>query len=204
MYVGLSDAKKHPRNKQITVKPAIKKVVEQAPVVAKVVQRCGATDTLPVSQINTTVPILVETHQLKKVIPQDMYSTDVTATKARSIQIRVLLDESPNYPCWTISSEAGFWLLDARNQKRSISVDESSMTISSKAGCVYINGRRLTRDEVVIKAKDGNITYDGRTYQGSLYVVCTESKTLFINCVDLEDYVAVCSIRRPGLAGRKK
>ena len=62
--------------------------------------------------------------------------------------------------------------------------------LSCKSGFLFINGRRLTRDKVVIKAKDGDIAYDGRTYQGSLYVVCTTDKVLLINCVDLEDYVA--------------
>ena len=191
IYVGMLDAKKCPRNLQIGRNLEIKKNVENAPgVVVEAGHKVGQEGRLSVSRTDSTVPILVETHQLKKVIPQDIYSTDLTATKARSIQIRVLLDESPNNPCWSLNAEDGFWLLDPKNQKRSISVNESSISISCKSGFVYINGRRLTRDKVIIKAKDGDIAYGGRTYQGSLYVVCTTSKALLINCIDLEDYVA--------------
>lgn len=189
LHVGILDAKKQARNKKVRVKPEIKKIVYN--------DLTGPTAVVPADEPQgqtpgapTDVPMSIETHQLKKVIPQDIYSTDVTSTRARSIQIRVLLDEACNSCCWSIDAEAGFWLLDPKNQKRRISVDESAMTISCKAGCVYINGRRLTRDSVVIKAKDGNIGHNGRSYQGSLYVVCTWDKALFINCVDLEDYVA--------------
>jgi stage II sporulation protein D len=139
---------------------------------------------------SSTAPIPCETHQLKKVVPQDLYLTDVSATKPRSIQIRVLLDEAHDDASWNLGAEDGFWLLDPLNLKRSISVDESSMVLSSRSGFIFINGKRLTRDKVVIKAKKGDIAYNGCKYQGSLYVVCLPAKMLLINCVDLEDYVA--------------
>jgi stage II sporulation protein D len=134
--------------------------------------------------------IPVETHKLNQVVPQDRYSTDATATKACSIQIRVLLDEVCDTSCWQLESESGFWLLDPSNMKRCISVEEPTISISSKSGHIYINGKRLTKDRVVIKAKESSISYNQHTYQGSLYVVCVPGKMLLINCVDLEDYVA--------------
>lgn len=135
-------------------------------------------------------PIPIETHKLNQVVPQDRYSTDVTATKAYSIQIRVLLDEVCDTSGWQLESDSGFWLLDPSNLKRCISVEDSAISISSKSGHIYINGKRLTKDRVVVKAKEGSISYNGHTYQGSLYVVCAPCRMLLINCVDLEDYVA--------------
>ena len=182
--MGTLSAKNISSKNQVPKKPQIKKNIEQLPAEA-------SNNLPPVQKAHSVTSIPVETHQLKKVIPEDVYSTDLTAIKSRSIQVRVLLDESPTNSGWSLSADGGFWLIDPHNQKRHISVDESSMSVSSKSGFVYINGRRLTRDKVIIKAKDGgNIDYDGQTYQGSLYVACTTSKALLINCVDLEDYVA--------------
>ena len=141
-------------------------------------------------QGETVEAIPVETHKLNQVVPQDQYLTDATATKARSIQIRVLLDDASDTACWNFVSEGGFWLLDPANLKRSISVEDPSIFMSSKLGHIYINGKRLTKDRVVIKAKEGSISYNGHEYQGSLYVVCLPGKMMLINCVDLEDYVA--------------
>lgn len=185
------EAKKHPRKLPIEGDSEIKSYVEHVPAKVTHVGNIDASrQQLSESLSNSIKNIPIETQKLHKVVHQDMYSTDVTATKPRSIQIRVLLDEALNNTCWTLKAGNGFWLLDPTNLNRRISVDESSISLSSKLGFIYINGKRLTKDKVVIKAKQGDINYNGRIYQGSLYVVCTHDKMLLINCVDLEDYVA--------------
>lgn len=199
MIVGMSDAKKKSRHGKVTHKSEINAASVQPSIKEESKEKLHQSENSETVGESNTGPVCVETHQLKKVIPQDMYSTDATATKVRSIQIRVLLDELQN-PSWEMKAEGGFWLLDARNYRRRISVDQDSVIISCKSGFVYINGKRLTRNEVVIQAKDGNIMYNGHEYQGSFYVVCTNSKTLLINCVDLEDYVA-CVIYKEAWPG---
>jgi stage II sporulation protein D len=84
--------------------------------------------------------------------------------------------------------------------KRCISVEDTTISMSSKSNHIYINGKRLTKDRVVIKAKEGSISYNGHVYQGSLYVVCLPGKMLLINCIDLEDYVA-CVLNSESLPG---
>lgn len=191
IYFGDVDAKRHQRQQLRNSKSELAKVIENDKIRKSEPNKSNIQpDQVIFNQTNTDSSLYIETHQLKKVIPQDIYSTDVTATKSRSIQIRVLLADTPSPAHWSILSESGFWLLDPRNQKRRISVDAASMTLLCHTGSIFINNRRLTRDEVVVKAKEGNIIFDGRTYQGSLYIVSHGEKTLLINCIDLEDYVA--------------
>jgi stage II sporulation protein D len=131
----------------------------------------------------------VQTCSLNNVIPQDAYETCGTATKPHEIEVRVLLDEGKT-STWMLHSESGFLLVDPLNPKKSISIHKHDVSISSKYGYIYIDGKRLTRNRVIVRAHDGNILFNGHEYGGSFYVICISDSIFLINCIDLEDYVA--------------
>jgi len=131
----------------------------------------------------------VETCPLHNVVPNDVYETISTVTKSHEIDVRVLLDESATEVSWKFHAETGFLLLDPLNTKKSISIDVKDITVTSKSGCMYINGKRLTRNRVIMRAHEGNIFYNNREYGGSFYIICALDKSFLINCIDLEDYV---------------
>lgn len=141
-------------------------------------------------QILTNSSAAVQTCMLNSVLPHDIYETCGTATKPHEIEVRVLLDECKTTSCWMLHSESGFLLLDPLNPKKSISVQTKHISVSSKSGYVYIDGKRLTRNRVIVRAQEGNILFNDREYGGSFYVVCISDQIFLINCIDLEDYVA--------------
>lgn len=134
----------------------------------------------------------VDIQSLNKVIPDDGYVTDVTASKPKSIQVRVLLDDVNNQSVnktWHLRSASGFVLLNARNNEQKIPLEVQELDIECSDSTIHINGKLLTHDRVVIKSKEGNLLFDGKKYDGSFYVISSLSRSYLINCIDLEDYV---------------
>lgn len=141
----------------------------------------------------TTIPeTSVAAHPLDFFVPNDIYSVQVTATKPSSVQVRVLLDESVSERVWQITSDEGFILVDPINEGKKIVIEACSLSLVFKNHHIYINNKRLTRDDVVIKAVKGNLCFNKNSYDGSFYIVCKPEKFMIINCLDLEDYI--CSV----------
>ncbi len=108
---------------------------------------------------------------------------------SKGITVRILLNKSHMNPSWKLCSEKGFWLVDPRNEYRRISVDATEIVVSQRNGRLAINGRLLTRSQVIVKAREGELACDGLTYKGSFFVAYAEDTLSLINCLDLEDYV---------------
>ncbi len=128
---------------------------------------------------------------VRSIVQHDQFSTDHVNIHKRTIQVRVLLCEIPEKAICTIQCTQGFIFIDPKNPRRRIPFQETTAQVVGKNGRIYINGKRLTREQVIIQAAEGNssLVHDKKTYMGSFYVVCHNNSTLLINCLDLEDYV---------------
>jgi stage II sporulation protein D len=141
-------------------------------------------------QVKTSSFDSFRTRALRRAPSHSSYAPSETAAISHEIEVRVLLDESITVPSWSLHSESGFLLLDPLDPKKSIVIHAKCISVSSRSGYVYIENKRLTRHCVMVRALDGHITYNNHEYGGSFYVACTSDRTLLINCVGLEDYVA--------------
>ena len=105
--------------------------------------------------------------------------------------IYVLLDKKkqPTEPLvWTIRSEQGFVIKDARNERRSDVIKDPTLTLEVRNGRLFINNRKGP-SQIIIKPLSGLLTVGEYTYTGSLHILYKNDTWYLVNGVELEDYV---------------
>lgn len=143
---------------------------------------------------SSAVSLSADVHTEKQVLPAAINVYATTPAKRKSAEVRVLLDDSARSmnKTWPIRSSAGFLLINTKNSEQKIVLDAQDLFIQCCDGTIHINGKLLTKDQVVIKARDGTISFEGKQYGGSFYIICKQEHAYLINSIDLEDYV--CSV----------
>lgn len=108
-------------------------------------------------------------------------------------RVKVLLEEQ-SIPCvdrWTLQSNEGFEVYYASNvrslhRKR---ISTQTLKVSCKRNSWYINEIRYETDRLMIVPCSGSIQLGDSVYQGNIQLVRHGQAALFINSLDLEDYV---------------
>ncbi len=108
--------------------------------------------------------------------------------------VRVLLRSWPikQQNSIKITSLKGFWLTTAQRGAPRLSLNDRTITMSSYASRVYIQGKRALPDNFYLIPKEGCITFNGKQYKGMIRIARESDSLFIINCVDLEDYI--CSV----------
>ncbi len=141
-------------------------------------------------------------------VPQDNFSgqtsDQTTEQETKKITVRVLLKEEicPEQISWKIGIEntGGFTISAPGTKSRDIDSQELNITVVS--GKFYINGKKILKDNIIIKPKNleqnipgqniasPNLILDGVVYNGNFVLIKSENKFYLINFVDLESYVS--------------
>jgi stage II sporulation protein D len=120
-----------------------------------------------------------------------------------SITIRVLLEKKPieETMLWNISARKadGFIIQAWANEQQKHEILAQRLEIANKQGCLYINGKKVKTDKVIIRPlrSDGYLSVNERVYPGLLILLHDEHAWYLINKLDLESYV-YCVLRWEG------
>lgn len=118
----------------------------------------------------------------------------VFTTTVLSTHIRVLLYEvEHNSPkkVWTISSSSNrLELIYPHNNARKKINKEIKVTIDK--GNIFFNTSKFNKSIAHLKPIEGTLLINEKPYQGSIYIIKHPTGYLFINKLDIEDYI--CSV----------
>ena len=122
----------------------------------------------------------------------------------KNIEVRVLLNEKneTDLPEWTIeafklddnnkiekATDGGFIIYFDSNKGKRFSANE--LKIKEENSWFYINGTKIAKDYLVIRAKKNNfVGIDGVPYSGFFVLSKINDKFYLINFVELEEYVS--------------
>lgn len=113
------------------------------------------------------------------------------AKKERTFMVRILLDEHARYDNdeWEFSSDDGFLVSDEVIPVRTAPYQDTTLHIGHARGALYINDRKCIPKQLHIMPRNGKITSNERTYQGSMFIIADQDSWLLINVIDLEEYI---------------
>lgn len=111
--------------------------------------------------------------------------------RERTFNVRILLDEHDLYDNdeWLFSSDDGFLVSDELIPTRTAPYTDPTLSIGHARGSLYINERRCVPKMLHIIPRNGKITINDSTYQGSMFIVPYQESWLLINVIDLEEYI---------------
>jgi stage II sporulation protein D len=111
--------------------------------------------------------------------------------KERTFNVRILLDEHDIYDNdeWAFQSDDGFLVSDELIPTRTATYADSALRIGHARGSLYINERRCVPKKLHVIPRNGKITINDSTYQGSMLIVPHKESWLLINVIDLEEYI---------------
>jgi stage II sporulation protein D len=111
--------------------------------------------------------------------------------KEHSCKVRILLDEHEFQDSdeWIFECEEGFLVSDELVPVRTAKYETPTLAIGHARGALYINERRCIPKKLHIIPRNGKITVNDRTYQGSMIILPYEGSWLLINMIDLEEYI---------------
>lgn len=115
---------------------------------------------------------------------------------SRSPLVRVLLAERSidSDIVWNISSPQGFTLMisDGKKQSKKIYFKKKIVITRKKHGSQYylsIDNHPFKKDRLYLIPRTGYVTFEEKTYQGSLLIAQKNNAMFCINCLPIEDYV---------------
>jgi stage II sporulation protein D len=113
------------------------------------------------------------------------------AGKERTFNVRILLDEHEllDNDEWEFQSDDGFLVSDELVPTRTAPYVDQALRIGHARGALYINERRCVPKKLHIIPRNGKITVNDSTYQGSMLIVPHQESWLLINMIDLEEYI---------------
>ncbi len=91
-----------------------------------------------------------------------------------------------------VHSSGDFLLINPERKSAMVPVSGHELTISSRHGCLFVQGKKVRPECFCIAVKQGYITFNGKHYKGTIRVARDSKHFYIINCVDLEDYI--CSV----------
>ncbi|MDP3889487.1 MAG: SpoIID/LytB domain-containing protein [bacterium] len=127
----------------------------------------------------------VETKEIKT-LPKKMVPN--VNTKA-PLNVRVLLDEGTTQKEWHLSSPGGFVLWNPDNPQKKIKSRSDDIVIRVTDGQLYLGKQCFTQERVYLKPYHDMSFVNGNGYHGAFLIEQAANRTMFINCLDLEDYV---------------
>jgi stage II sporulation protein D len=113
------------------------------------------------------------------------------AYKDKQFTVRVLLNES-SLPLnsWNFKCDYGF-ILSAISASKNIHYPSKEISVKIKSdGSIFINGQKMFDKQIFIQPRRDSIVFDTKSYQGAMWILADQEKTMLINCVGIEDYVA--------------
>ena len=116
---------------------------------------------------------------------------------SKGLQIRVLLSKSPfkdRQRNWKLSSLNGLIIRDPQGKEKELSLAGKELIIVCKGSSCFINGKKITKDELLLIPKKETIGFEGGSYNGRFLLKKSDSAWLLINCLGIEQYV--CSVLR--------
>ena len=110
------------------------------------------------------------------------------------VKIKVLIDQAQlkSTKSWNIDTteETGLNLVYPQNKSCKKIIKPLKITVTKNE--IFLNKIKYNKDIIQIKPVNGNLILDGKPYQGSFYIIKHPTKFMFINKVEIEDYV--CSV----------
>lgn len=103
--------------------------------------------------------------------------------------VRVKLAERTDSLPLIIKSDSGFVVSAYDDAERQHTFAEKTLEIVGKKGALYLNGKRLGTDRIIIRSPEGLFHLEGHRYQGDFVVTKIEKTVYLVNHIDLEDYV---------------
>lgn len=107
--------------------------------------------------------------------------------------VRVLLEErvAKDPAFWQIEGESGVVIVDRDNPKNNTLCKGVRVFVREDGIAVIDTQRRVWKgiQALRINSQDGYLQVNGKWYQGSLFIFKEGDKALFINNIDLEDYL---------------
>jgi len=123
----------------------------------------------------------------KDVVPLREYESEFIEFK-----VRVLLDEKEhgNDQIWELTNKKGFSLIDLSNPDDTKKYYQKKIVIHHNNGSLFINDKKVQQKYLKIDPLEEYIGFNDNHYRGSFIVIHDNQKTLLINQIELEDYVA--------------
>lgn len=110
--------------------------------------------------------------------------------------VRVLLEQQPDAEgdVWSCENPQGFYIIDADELQKRVEIKKSEIKISRKGKSWYAGGKKINANKFYLLPKKGYVNFNDDFYSGTCIFVAKDNNLLFINQVDIEDYV--CSVLR--------
>ena len=109
----------------------------------------------------------------------------------KTLRIKVLLDEQPMHSQkqWQISSSHDITIADPEAPGKKINLHTHDLSIRVHEGYFFLNKHRMKSKKVLIIPTKGTLSFQGKTYPGSLLLTLQDDKQYLVNVVELEEYV---------------
>lgn len=118
-----------------------------------------------------------------------MVKADQLSQYQFAYQVRVLLEEVANREigCWKISSKNGVIVKNAKKGERL--QFPHTVTIEYRNSALFVNKRKATTGQILVKPVSGFLHAQGTEYAGSFLFMIDKKKAYCMNQLDIESYI---------------